>query len=170
MSIEVERLVFAHRQIMVHLDDGTPPWPLRLNDAVQRYIQGLVTEVAELRPEAQEMAALRQQAERAGESPEDLLTGMTRTIETLRGTLAAERDATRQKIVSLQRAISAAEASGCCNAVAVATKALSEQRDHLQRHGSAQAASEIGAVLGPVFRRLQEYADRLDAQVARATG
>ncbi len=35
---------------------------------------------------------------------------------------------------------------------------------------TTQAASEIGAVLGPVFRRLQEYADRLDAQVARATG
>ena len=170
MSIEVARLVFAQRQIMVHLSDGTPPWPLRLNDAVQRYIEALTAEVAELRPEAQEMAALRLQAERAGESPEDLLTGMTRTIETLRGTLEAERDATRQKIVALQRAISVAEASGCGNAVKVAMKALSEQRDHLQRHGSAQAASEIGAVLGPVFRRLQEYADRLDAQVARATG
>ena len=170
MTTEVAKMVFQHRQIQVHLDDGTPPWPLRLNDAVQRYIQGLVTEVAELRPEAQEMAALRLQAERAGESPADLLTGMTRTIETLRGTIAAERDATRQKIVSLQRAISAAEASGCCNAVAVATKALSEQRDYLQRHGSAEVASAIGNVLGPVFRRLQEYAERMDAQAARATG
>ena len=170
MTTEVERLAFAHRQIMVHLDDGTPPWPLRLNDAVQRYIQGLVTEVAELRPEAQEMAALRLQAERAGEAPEDLLTGMTRTIETLRGTIAAERDATKQKIVSLQRAISAAEASGCCNAVKVAMKAISEQRDHLQRHGSPEVASEIGAVLGPVFARLQQHAERMQAQAERATG
>ena len=113
MTTEVGKMVFQHRQIQVHLDDGTPPWPLRLNEAVQRYIQGLVTEVEDLRPVAAEMDALREQAERAGESPADLLTGMTRTIETLLGTIAAERDAARQKIGSPHRAISAGRAAAC---------------------------------------------------------
>ena len=116
------------------------------------------------------MAELRLQAERAGEAPEDLLTGMVAKIQMLRGTIASERAATSQRIVSLQRAISVAEASGGCNAAALAVKILGEQRDHLQRHGSEKVASEIGAVLGPVFRRLQQHADRLDAQVARMTG
>ena len=52
----------------------------------------------------------------------------------------------------------------------LAVRVLGEQRDHLQRHGSEAVASEIGNVLGPVFRRLQEYAERMDRQGARATG
>ena len=34
MTTEVEKLVFHSRHIEVHLTDGTPPWRLRINEAV----------------------------------------------------------------------------------------------------------------------------------------
>ena len=49
---EVEKLVFSEREIMVHLDDGTPPWPLRLNEAVHRWMsqrRNMEADMAKLR-------------------------------------------------------------------------------------------------------------------------
>ena len=165
MTTEVTKLQFLHRQILVTLDDGAP-WPLRIHPAVQAHFEALTAEVAELRPEAQEMAALRVQAERAGESPKDLLAGMVAKIETLAGTLAAERDATSQKIVSLQRAISAAEASGRRDASRAAVKLARVTYEHCQRHGPVEAVDVLRDVVG----QLQGKATVMEAQAARMTG
>ena len=166
MSIEVERLVFAHRQIMVHLDDGTPPWPLRLNDAVQRYIQGLVAEVADLQPAAAELADLRLYAERAGYKPMEFLTEMVRKIERLSQTLETERAVSSQQIAELRNEIGVVEKTARRDAFQTAVKLAREPYERCARCGPAEAVDVLCEVVG----RLESQASLMEMQVARMTG
>ena len=146
MTTEVTKLEFRHRQIMVTLDDGAP-WPLRIHPAVQEHFERLTTEVAELRPEAQEMAVLRLQAHRAGEDPKSFIADMVRKIETLGDELESARASGAGQIADKNRAVMLAEKRGRANAFRVAVKLV---RDHCQ-----QCPVQAATVLGPVTSKPQ---------------
>ncbi len=160
MSV-VTKLTFQPRQIMVSLDDG-PEWPLRPHPAVIRYVEGLVAEIADLRPAAAELAELRLHAERAGHNPMELLSGMVRKIERLTEALDTERAIASQRIVELRHEVTQTELRSRRDAFLIATKIV---REHCQ-HCPVEAAT----VLGPVTSKLEDQAALTEMQVARMTG
>ena len=159
MTSTVTKLQFLHRQILVSLSDGTAPWPLRIHPAVQGHFEALTAEVEHLRPEAQEIAVLRLQAERAGENPKDFLAGMVSKIEALSDELEAARVSGAAQIADKNRAVALAGAEGRRGAFRTAVKIL---REHCQ-----QCPVEAATVLGPITSKLEDQATMMEAQAAR---